>query len=420
MNVQLKYLSYLTYYIRRKIMEKTVLVFPSDVNMSLQEIRTWFDKNKYVRKNFKEASRIFGDMFAISNSFENKNDDYIIEKVTHIKRLLYILSYSLCEYFINEKQFTPDICVGKGVGEISALTYAGSITFQQGCELAVKIAQLYDVYNMSHYNSDIYIIGMHYNLVRNSVISLQNQGYKLEIISESDADEVIVSGDSYANKKLSELLNLNNCFSCEIIKYSLGFSDKVLRCYNSFVDLCDNIILKQPKIPVYSSALNRFYKENDNLADTYNLHLHNVQYYVSTFKTLSDMGYNKWVTLDVDNHIKKYIQSVDKKAEISTFNTFLSPSQKKTGENSFVDYNIAEKCMMIIATTADISKDNINYESNIIKPFKELKKISKFINAKSQVENVYTQECMDILYSVLTSKGYNNNKVHEIISSIND
>ena len=98
-------------------------------------IRDRYKSNKKVKSLFKEADDVLG--FALSNvMFEGSEEELKQTKITQPA----IFLHSIAELIVLEESHSPNAVAGHSLGEISALTAAGVLDFEDGLKLVSKRA----------------------------------------------------------------------------------------------------------------------------------------------------------------------------------------------------------------------------------------------------------------------------------------
>ncbi|MEA1878745.1 MAG: ACP S-malonyltransferase [Bacteroidota bacterium] len=114
---------------------KKAFVFPGQGAQYPGMGKDLFDKSEEARKLFAKADEILG--FPITKiMFEGTEDDLKQTKVTQPA----IFLHSVALATVLGKEFNPDMVAGHSLGEFSALTAAGALSFEDGLSLVSKRA----------------------------------------------------------------------------------------------------------------------------------------------------------------------------------------------------------------------------------------------------------------------------------------
>ncbi|MCQ2156597.1 MAG: ACP S-malonyltransferase [Bacteroidales bacterium] len=108
---------------------KKVFVFPGQGTQFTGMARDLYDNNPLGRKMLEEANEILG--FRITDiMFEGSDEDLKATKVTQPAVFLHSVVMASCI-----EGFTPDMAAGHSLGEFSALTACGALSFEDGLKL---------------------------------------------------------------------------------------------------------------------------------------------------------------------------------------------------------------------------------------------------------------------------------------------
>ncbi len=111
------------------------LVFPGQGSQKVGMGSDLYNQFKYVKDILKEADDVLG--YKISNLILNGPQDKL-NQTTYTQPAIYLIGYIICEILKRETKFFSNkinYFAGHSLGEYTALTVAGSITFEQGLML---------------------------------------------------------------------------------------------------------------------------------------------------------------------------------------------------------------------------------------------------------------------------------------------
>lgn len=119
---------------------KIGFLFPGQGSQYVGMGKDFYDKFEAARKVFDKADEILGKSFS-KLLFEGPSDELILTK--NSQPAIYVMSYALYQVFSElYPNVKPYVCAGLSLGEYTALTVSGKISFEEGLRLVCKRAAL--------------------------------------------------------------------------------------------------------------------------------------------------------------------------------------------------------------------------------------------------------------------------------------
>ncbi|XOV78179.1 MAG: ACP S-malonyltransferase [Aestuariibacter sp.] len=182
-------------------MSKTAFVFPGQGSQSLGMLSELHTESDVVRTTFEEASEALS--FNLWNLVANGPEDEL-NRTDNTQPALLAASVALWRYYLSLDGAKPDVMAGHSLGEYSALTCAGVISFADGLRLVKARGEFMQAAVPQGIGSMAAIIG----LDDDKVIKACTEAAQQEIVSAvnfNSPGQVVIAGNKDAVDRASAL-----------------------------------------------------------------------------------------------------------------------------------------------------------------------------------------------------------------------
>lgn len=180
--------------------KKTVFLFPGQGAQYVGMGKDFYDQFSIAKQTFDEADEILSTHFS-RLIFEGPESEITLTKNSQLA--IYIVSIAIWRTV--SQQFSglrPDVCAGLSLGEYTALTAAGKITFQECVPLVRSRAQLMHEASLNHPGTMQVVLGLAPEAVEEAIQNLP----KAWVANLNCPGQVVIAGTQEALAQAVPLL----------------------------------------------------------------------------------------------------------------------------------------------------------------------------------------------------------------------
>ncbi len=182
--------------------QRTAFIFPGQGSQALGMGRELAEAYPVARETFEEANQILG--FSLSNIMWEKEDE--LNDTVNTQPALLVHSIAAWRIFSElVREFEPAFVSGHSLGELSALTVAGSLTFADGLRLVRRRGEL------MHHAGEIApggmaaILGLDIPVLEKICADASGVGGVVQVANDNCPGQVVISGEKFALERALDL-----------------------------------------------------------------------------------------------------------------------------------------------------------------------------------------------------------------------
>lgn len=209
-----------------------------------------YENSPVAREYFEKANDILG--FRITDIMFNGSDEEL--KQTKVTQPAVFL-HSVISAIAQGEEFAPDMVAGHSLGEISALTAAGALTFEDGLKLVYKRALAMQMACEAAPSTMAAIIGLEESIVENVCSQINEEGDIVVAANYNCPGQIVISGSiegvNRACEKLKEAgakralpLNVSGAFHSPLMQPAKEELEKAI----------ESTEFHTPRCPVYQNV----------------------------------------------------------------------------------------------------------------------------------------------------------------------
>jgi [acyl-carrier-protein] S-malonyltransferase len=267
---------------------KTALIFPGQGSQSVGMGLEFYQNFSYTQELVAEANDILG--YDLWHIIQNDNEKLSQTIYTQVAMLL---AGTMCHQVLqNETDIKPQMVAGHSLGEISALTAAGVISFADGVKITDKRARLMQNAMPVGVGAMAAILGLDDKIVINTCAEYNEEGC-VEAVNFNAPGQVVIAGNKEAVEKTCETLKAKGAKRALVLPVSVpSHSSLMSGAATEFLSFLDEFDFNLPQTPVLHNVDAQV--ENDVQAIKQKLakQLYNPVLWVRTINNMVESGIN--------------------------------------------------------------------------------------------------------------------------------
>lgn len=204
-----------------------------------------------VRKLFEEADEILG--FSLTNLCFNGPDDEL-QKTVNAQPAIYAVSVA-CAHILQENGINPSAAAGHSLGEYSAFTVSGAITFSDGIKLVRKRGQFMQEAVPLGRGGMAAILGLDNAILEHICREVSYSEGIVEIANLNCPGQVVISGEIKALQRASLLAKEAGAKRCVSLPVSAPFHSNLMCPAGEKMALeLAAVTVREPMMPVVANV----------------------------------------------------------------------------------------------------------------------------------------------------------------------
>ncbi|MDR1550944.1 MAG: ACP S-malonyltransferase [Hungatella sp.] len=417
-------------------LRKTAFVFPGQGSQYQGMGMELYKKYPFVRNLYEQASALTGiDM-------ENlcfHSDMEILTQTDNAQLAIFITSYAAFRVFM-EMGVEPSFLSGHSLGEITALTCAGAITFEDAVEIVKVRGNLMQ-------KAGSYVDGTMAAIRGIKVEELKemcNAYLDLICISNYNSkDQFVISGDRGAVGKVTDTVRSKGG-KCTLLKVSAPFHSPFMKeAAKEFTKELKKYRFYELKYPVISNVTSKPYEGQDDIVEKLSRHLTNPVQWMGVMDYLLEQkiefvfefGPGKVISTLINKHSGKRMafsyDEADDRTEIQRiafdlsgrkaekeeveqklkvlFSGYIDKICQLRHENTrFLNHSSTAitLCLAHAVCTPNYNVSDTDYQNGVLVPYNKIRRLQAQIEREERMpEKEEEKEAFQMLYSIFQTKG---------------
>ena len=225
-------------------------VFPGQGSQFPGMGKDLYEKSDIAKELFRKANEVLG--FDITNlMFEGTAEQLLQTKVTQPC----IFIHSVISVMADPANFNPDAVAGHSLGEFSALTAAGALTFADGLSLVAKRAAAMQKCCETSKGSMAAVLGLDDEVIENICAQTTQEGDAVVAANYNCIGQIVISGTEQGVDKASK--KLEEAGAKRVVKLAVSgafHSPLMLPAQTELQQAIDSTVFTAPKCPVYQNV----------------------------------------------------------------------------------------------------------------------------------------------------------------------
>ncbi|MBP2000044.1 [acyl-carrier-protein] S-malonyltransferase [Paenibacillus shirakamiensis] len=323
-----------------------------------------------------------------------------------------ILALSIAMYRIYSEEwgYTPTMAAGHSLGEITALTCAGSITFPDALRLVRRRGELMQEAAAGGAGTMAAVKGLHPDIVARTCSEIRaeqaEQGY-IVVVSNINSDlQTVISGHTQAVHLASAKLTAQGAVLIPLLVSAAFHSPLMEPAASEFAELLSSITFKEMKFPVVSALTGVPYHDSTEIADRLARGLTEPVNWPAVLAYQRQLGANDAVELGPGRVLTGLAPA--EALRVFTFE-HLEDETKRAAvikHNSPYSIDILHRCLAIATCVRNRNWNVAEYEQGVVMPYRGVQQLIERMNETGDsLEEKHVQQALAMLESVFRTKG---------------
>lgn len=367
---------------------------------------------KELYKNFQKAQEIF-DMsnevlgFNLKNlCFEGNIEE--LTKTENAQPALLTMSVAAFNVFSTEFGVKPAYMAGHSLGEISALTCAGVIKFEDAVQIVRKRGIFMEEAIPDGIGSMAAVSGINREIIEEECKKCSNASHIVVVSNYNSPDQIVISGHCTAVREVSERLSTAGAVVIPI-KVKTPFHSPLMQpAADRFREELKQYKYNSFNYPVISNVNALPYTSPEMLIESLAMQVVMPIKWYEIMRYLEEQKVEIAIELGPHNVLKNLMKkttasisafSYDKAEDVSALTALFPKGEKET------NLRLISRCMAIAVCTKNNNWNNEEYINGVINPYKKIQAMYEELektDCKASVEQM--KEALLMLKSVFSTK----------------
>lgn len=290
-------------------------VFPGQGSQFAGMGKDLYEKSDTAKALFGKANEILG--FDITDLMFNGTDEQLLQtKVTQPC----IFIHSVASVMADPDNFNPDAVAGHSLGEFSALTAAGALSFADGLSLVAKRAAAMQKCCETNKGTMAAVLGLDDEIIEKLCAETTAEGDIVVAANYNCIGQIVISGSEAGVDKASK--KLEEAGAKRVVKLAVSgafHSPLMLPAQTELQQAIDATVFSAPKCPVYQNVDAQPHTDPEEIKQNLIKQLTSPVRWTKTIQNMAAAGVNEVIECGPKNVLQGMMRKIDKSIKSAHF-----------------------------------------------------------------------------------------------------
>ncbi|KOP68258.1 ACP S-malonyltransferase [Bacillus sp. FJAT-18019] len=389
------------------MLNKHAIWFPGQGSQRVGMGKALSERHAVAKVTIEEANEVLG-MRLDSLMFEGPLTE--LTRTDNAQPAILALGVAMYRVYSQEWGYTPALAAGHSLGEITALTCAGAITFPDALRLVRRRGELMQEAAAAGIGAMAAVNGPSSDVVA-SVCLETNAGYaeesRIVVISNINSEQqTVISGHKEAVQEASERLSALGASVIQLQVSAPFHSPLMLPVAERFAEVLSHVSFGELDFPVVSSLTGHPYENTDEITVMLERGLTDPVNWPAVLAFQKSMGIATAVELGPGNVLKRLappdglrVYAFDDEGDEAQ----LVASSQQAGVYSI---ELLNRCLAIVTCLRNRNWNPAEYEQGVVLPYRGVQTlVDRLRETGEQVAEAHVLQALEMLKSVFRTKG---------------
>lgn len=293
----------------------TAVLFPGQGSQEVGMGKDFADTFPIARQTFDEADSILG--YSLSTlCFEGPAEELNLTRYT--QPALYVSSIAMLRVLQEKvgKSWQPMCAAGHSLGELTALTAAGSLAFADGVRLVHQRAEAMQQAGNSAPGGMVAVLGMDHDALKTLCSAVSSEvGEPLVIANDNCPGQIVISGHESILQIGMERASAAGAKRVVRLAVSIAAHSPLMQIAEvPFKAAVDSVEFQNPQFPVYTNASAQPCNNVEQLRADLSKQLTNPVRWTETIQAMLAAGVNQFVEIGSGDVLTNLVKRIDRSA----------------------------------------------------------------------------------------------------------
>lgn len=297
-------------------MSKLALLFPGQGSQSVGMMKPLSEAYPIVKQRFQEASDIVGhDLWAISQ----ENTDDLLNRTEYTQPIILTASYAAYEILKEHVALKPDYMAGHSLGEYTALTASGALSFAEAVHLVYMRGQLMQEVTPHGRGAMAAILGLDEHAISQICMNLAGEVWPANYNSP---EQIVIGGMIDAVKEAIEACKEQGAKRAILLPVSVPSHTPLMRPAAAKLGLyLDKIHWSEPKVPIIFNVDAQMHQQRYGIEGALGKQLYEPVRWTACIDALALAGVSKAIEIGPGKVLSGLVKRTNDKIKTANFET---------------------------------------------------------------------------------------------------